>query len=151
MPSSLRLFHAAIIVAMAAGAATPGLAQGRAVEICSTVIAHPGGGFGYEPRPDLNVRASTARPGPFRLDRPENVIGITCVRETLIPQPLDIEVLQAGFTFNIGDIAHQAEVVIELKLRDGRVSWDVIAGTLDRRSRERIDAAVARMNASLQA
>ncbi len=131
------------------GIPIPASAQDRAVELCTTVKTHPQGGYTFEPRPDLDVRVLTSRPGPFRLARSENVVGITCVRESLIPQALDMEVLQAGYTFAIGDIESEATNVIQLELRESRVRWETLTGTVSKRQRALIDDAVARMNAVL--
>jgi hypothetical protein len=126
------------------GGAVPAVsAQRRSVEDCN-VIKQVAGGFTFEHRPDLNLRALSARPGPFRFVHDGSVVGFSCLRETIVPQGLDLEVLQAGFSLSIGDTGNQLRV-IDLMMKNGQVSWKVTAGQLRSNERREIDRAVARM------
>jgi hypothetical protein len=117
--------------------------QRRTVEICN-VTKKVAGGFTFEQRPGLNLRALTARPGPFRFDDDASVVGFSCLRETIVPQALDVEVLEAGFLLSIGDTGEQFRL-ITLEMKDGEVSWDLTAGQLRSNERRAINQAVVAM------
>ncbi len=131
------------VAAVSSGAAPDASAQGRSVEDCS-VTKRVDGGYGFQRRPDLNLRALTARPGPFRFDHDGSVVGFSCLRETIVPQALDLEVFQAGFFLGITDTSEQFRLII-LEMKDGQVSWDLTEGQLRSNERREIDRAVARM------
>ena len=113
-----------------------------------TVTNSVAGGYTFEPRPDLDVRGQTRRPGPFTLVRPENVIGVQCLRERLVPQPLDVEVLQAGYEFSISDTSSELRL-ITLKLQNSRISWELAIGRVTRAERAAVDRAVRSMQQAL--
>jgi hypothetical protein len=137
------LFALVPLAFLGTGSAHDASAQQRSVENCN-VIKRVDGAFGFEPRPDLNLRALTARPGLFRFDHDGSVVGFSCLRETIVPQALDLEVLQAGFFLGIADTGDQFRLIF-LEMKDGQVSWDLTEGQLRSSERRDIDRAVARM------
>jgi hypothetical protein len=145
MRSQVRNFVA--LAALSLASPESGATQGRPVEMC-TVTKSVLGGYAFEHRPDLNVRSETSRPGPFRLVRPENVIGVQCLRERLVPQPLDLKVLQAGYDFSISDTSSELRL-ITLKLQKSRISWELAIGRITRAERAAVDRAVRGMQDSL--
>jgi hypothetical protein len=140
----MRCWSLALLAGALWGSCAPGVsAQGRAVENC-TILKRVTGGYTFEPRSELNLRALTARPGPFRFTHNGSVVGFSCLRETIVPQALDVEVLQAGFSLSITDTSKQFRL-ITLELKDGQVSWDLTEGRLASNERRAIEQAVARM------
>jgi hypothetical protein len=117
---------------------------------CQSVERLPGGNFTFRMRPGLSILALARADGAFRWEHGGPVVGFSCLRPGGMPDVDDFEVLQAGFSLAIGDAAGPLRV-IQLELKDGRVTARAIAGTVDAADRRRLDAIVTAMQARIDA
>ena len=97
--------------------------------MCSALRQVEGGKYTFTMERGYSVADEVAKPGPFVNDRGKDVVGFVCLRENTIPRVDDVEVLQAGFTFYVGDVEHEKRMVV-LDLVDGRVTSNVLNGEL---------------------
>lgn len=112
--------------------------------MCSALRQVEGGKYTYTVERGYSVTDEVARPGPFVNDRGKDVIGFVCLRENAIPRVDDVEVLQAGFSLYIGEVAHEKRMVV-LALVDGRVTSDVLDGELNDDEARRLARVVVAM------
>lgn len=146
-PWRVRVFGT-LLALLAVVMPSPASASGDDV-MCQELVRLENGRFTYRLQSGLSVLRLARADGPFVYDHAGDVIGFTCLRTELMPDPqADLEVLQAGYSLAIGGRAGPAQI-LSLELDQGRIRAEMLAGTLDRRDQRRLDRIVADMQARL--
>ena len=129
--------------------AVPASAAGGRELSCQEIVKTDDGRFTYRPA-GFSILAKTRSPGPFVYDNTGGVVAFSCARTEIVPQPDDVEVLQAGYDLTIGSM-RGALVLLELSVADGRITHSVSGGELSPRERRALEAVLVRFQERLAA
>jgi hypothetical protein len=150
---TMRTLTQAIAISVLAGAAVlPGAAQAENRDInCSMIKKTENGKFTYSSNPGFSILRLTAPDGPMPSDIiPENVVGFACVRQNIVPDENDIEVLQAGYSLTLADTKETFRTM-QLSLVDGKIAYEISGGTLSKKETKKLDKVIAKMQARIAA
>lgn len=141
-------------IAFGAVALTPIAAtaqRGNRDLMCNLILRTEDGRFTYSSRPGLSVLDLTAPDGPIeRSELPDNVSGFACIRTSQVPDINDIEVLQAGLSLSISGSARELRIM-SLTLADGRVSYQMGVGAMNRSETRATEEVIRQMQARIDA
>lgn len=95
---------------------------------CAYIYQLDGGGFSYEPTPEMSVYQIITTREEFDVSLPENTVMILCSRNTLVPHPADYKVINAGYDLMINSYDNGRSTLtyvdggVELILNDGEMT-----------------------------
>ena len=115
---------------------------------CSWVIRNENGTFSYQPQPGWSLQRAAAAPDGLTL--PENVAGVTCLRNPPVLVESDAAVLQGNRSITLGGMGGDL-MMISYQLVDGRVTHRMVSGTASARLTRQIEQGVASVQAIIDA
>lgn len=111
---------------------------------CSWVIRNESGRFSYQLQPGWSLQRAAASPEGITL--PDNVVGITCLRDPPVLVESDAAVLAGNRSISLGG-AGGGMVMISYELIDGRVTHRIVSGSPSGRLTRQIEQGVASVQA----
>lgn len=142
-------------ILVAGAASLPALLPGHATQArdlpessCSWVIRNENGRFSYQMQPGWSLQRAAASPDGITL--PDNVVGITCLRNPPILVESDAAVLAGNRSISLGGAGGDL-LMISYELIDGRVTHRIVSGSPSGRLTRQIDQGVASVQAIIDA
>jgi hypothetical protein len=105
---------------------------------------------GFKVAPALNLRVADpkadAKTYTLPEDAPENVAGITCIRNSVIPLASDVRVARAGHVLYISTSGASGGGMLRLEIKDGVAIYQMVSGELTKREKNKVDRVLLEMN-----
>ena len=107
---------------------------------CAWIKQTPEGKFTTEMKMGWSLLAAERDPAAMAL--PDNVVGITCLRDPPVLVPGDLTVLKQGRSLHFG-VQDQGMTIVKYEFKDGQVVYTVSVGGLSPKTLKKVEKALA--------